>query len=1236
MVDTGASGIGYISRSFAQQERLTLTRLAQPIPIFGFDGKEITHGKITHTVYSKIRYLYHIEKIHLFVTTLGKHAVILGLPWMKKHGAVPDWDAQVIRFTDPLCVREHSLPLTPELWSPPGVDQNRAEILPTKAGYKIGSAGPPHHGTVQRRERRPLSIKRHYDDWKYPFERNLNPKPEPDRTSDPDLEAGVEEPDQPTKLDICLIGATPLARLARRHGHELFAITAADIEKALAPKKHTDPVTKVPAEYHQYLEVFSQPASDQLPGHRSYDHKIVLEKGKEPPYGPLYGMSQNELKVLRKYLQENLGKGFIRASRSPAASPVIFVKKPGGGLRFCVDYRGLNAVTIKNRYPLPLIRETLERLAKAKFYTKLDIIAAFNRLRIAKGDEWMTAFRTRYGLFEYLVMPFGLANAPSTFQHYVNDVLRPYLDVFCTAYIDDILIYSEDLHTHRKHVNLVLEALKDAGLQLDVDKCEFHKTEVLYLGLVITTNGIRMDPKKVEAILGWETPKTVRDVRAFIGFANFYRRFIHGFSDLVSPLLALTRKNVKFSFGSVCQDAFDVLKTRFTTAPVLRHFDPELPCVVEADSSDYVTGGVLSQRDQDSILHPVAFFSKRLNPAECNYEIYDKELLAIIRCFEEWRPELEGAAFPISVLSDHRNLQYFTTTKQLSHRQARWSEYLSRFQFTIEYRPGTQGQKPDALTRRTQDAQAQEDGRAGRNQTLLRPELFRPREPDQAVHVLTETPRTVHEIINAEYENDSFIQEVIQLLRSGIRRSKKISLSDCEFRENRLYYRSRLVIPDNDELKVKLLRHVHDSPMGGHPGRAKTLEVLQRQYYWPLMHETIRRYVKSCHTCSRTKASREKYHGLLKPLPVPERRWSDISVDFIVDLPPSEGNTNIMVVVDRLSKYRHVIGCHDISAPTVARLFLDNVWKYHGLPNSIVSDRGSQFVSAFWDELTKQLKINARLSTAFHPETDGQTEIMNSKVEQYLRAYVNYLQDDWNSMLAMVEFTGNNMVSETTQVSPFFANSGQHPRMGFEPPTTTARPAYQRAQALAANNFVQKMSDLQDFLREEMSWAQAIYENNANQTRSPAPAYQVGDLVMVDARNIKTARPAKKLDWKNLGPFSIQKVVSPYSYRVELPDTMKIWPVFHTSLLRPAPSPELAIPGQIPAPPPPIIVEGETEYEIERIEDSRHNKRRRRFEYLVHWTGYDNPTWEPAEALQDAAARETYHARYPNRPRPPE
>jgi len=472
MIDTGASGIGYISKSYAQRYGLRLTPLDRHIELFGFNGKKVVSGLITHIARLELRYLDHCEDISLYVTTLGKHPIILGQPWMKLHKVVPDWDNEILKFTAQNCLT------------------SCFRQTSTKTEPELSETRKPEH------------------------------EPEA-RISDLESESAPGSLET-EKLDICMIGAAPFARLARNPKHEVFAISMADIEKALAPKTYTDPAAKVPEEYHPYLEVFSRKEADKLPEHRPYDHKIELEPGKQPGFSPLYGMTQDELKVLRNYLDENLTKGFIRASKSPVASPVLFVRKPNGGLRLCVDYRKLNEITIKNRYPIPLIQETLSRLSKAHIFTKLDIIAAFNRLRIAKGDEWLTAFRTRYGLFEYKVMPFGLANAPSTFQHYVNDTLRPYLDVFCTAYMDDILIYSQNISEHREHVELVLKALRDAGLQLDVDKCEFHTTEVLYLGLIISPNGIRMDPKKVEAITAWEAPENVKDVRAFLGFANFY------------------------------------------------------------------------------------------------------------------------------------------------------------------------------------------------------------------------------------------------------------------------------------------------------------------------------------------------------------------------------------------------------------------------------------------------------------------------------------------------------------------------------------------------------------------------------------------------------------------------------------------------------------------------------------------------------------------------------------------
>lgn len=299
------------------------------------------------------------------------------------------------------------------------------------------------------------------------------------------------------------------------------------------------------------------------------------------------------------------------------------------------------------------------------------MIAAFNSIRIKEGDEEKTAFQTRWGLFEYIVMPFGLCNAPATFQSYINSVLHEYLDVFCTAYLDDVLIFSEDPRDHQKHVRQVVECLEKAGLYLDINKCEFGVKEVKYLGLIVSTEGLKMDPSKVRAIQEWRMPASVKEVQSFLGFANFYRRFIAGYSSIAAPLTNLTRgdlKDKKFPYMPDTREyqAFLQLKRQFVEAPILQHFDPDLETWVETDASDYVIAAVLSQKDAEGILRPVAFLSRKMSPQECNYEIYDKELLAIVRAFEEWEPELAGVKDPIKVLSDHKNLEYFMTSKRLN------------------------------------------------------------------------------------------------------------------------------------------------------------------------------------------------------------------------------------------------------------------------------------------------------------------------------------------------------------------------------------------------------------------------------------------------------------------------------------------------------------------------------------------------------------------------------------------
>jgi hypothetical protein len=454
---------------------------------------------------------------------------------------------------------------------------------------------------------------------------------------------------------------------------------------------------------NKFLPLFSEAEANNLPPHCPYDHRIPLKEGFTPPFGPIYSLSQTELEALKKWLEENLSKGFIWASSSPTGAPILFMKKGDGSLQLCVDYRGLIEGTIKNRYPLPLLHETLLRLQKVKYYTKLDIWGTYNLVRMAEGEEWKTVFRMRYRLFELLVMPFGLTNAPASFQHFINDVLRPYLDIFITAYLDDILIYSDNLNDHRNYVLKVLEVLSEAGLYLKLEKYQFHWQEVKYLGFIISTSSIKIDPAKVTTIQEWPIPWNVKDVQSFLGFANFYWCFVQGYSNIVAPMTRLTRKNTHFVWSDKCSWSFESLKQAFTTAPVLQHFDYDREIIVKTDASNYVSAGVLSQYDDDGILHPIAFFSKKHSPAKCNYEIYDKELMAIIQAFEEWRPELEGALHPIQVLSDHKNLEYFMSTKLLNRHQTHWAKYLSCFNFKIVYCPRKAGGKPDALTHRSGD-----------------------------------------------------------------------------------------------------------------------------------------------------------------------------------------------------------------------------------------------------------------------------------------------------------------------------------------------------------------------------------------------------------------------------------------------------------------------------------------------------------------------------------------------------
>jgi len=1007
-----------------------------------------------------------------------------------------------------------------------------------------------------------------------------------------------------------------------------------------------DESAQVPAKYAKYREVFSKKHADLLPQHRPYDCPIDLLPGTDNqlPWGPIYPLSEPENQAMKEYIDDNLAKGFIRPSKSPAGAPCFFVKKKDGGLRLCVDFRALNKLTVKNRYPLPLFSDILARLSSAKIFTKLDLRGAYNLVRIRPGDEWKTAFRTRFGHFEYTVMPFGLTNAPAVFQHLMNDVFRDLLDVTVICYLDDILIFSQDPADHTRHVIEVLRRLKEHGLYLKLEKCLFDASSVEYLGYIISVDGIRMDPSKIAAVTTWPTPTCVRDIQCFLGFANFYRRFINGFSRITKPLTQLLRKDTLFRWTPAADAAFNTLKSAFTSESFLLHPDTTQPFIVETDASDFALSGVLSQFDASQQLRPVAYFSRQLTPPEANYPVYDKELLAIKECFAEWRHLLQGARQAVTVYCDHKNLEYFMTTQQLNRRQARWAQFFADYDFRITYKPGKLNRKPDALSRRPDYMFSDDDKVHTNKHRLLQPGQVIPG-PSVVVNSINSSDLLektyslftyaitidddLRQALVAATAEDSFAQTALKTLDSPPDPATDSVLlaspdANFSFNDGLLFHFGKMYIP-TIELRTKILEMHHDSPAAGHPGRQKTFELVSRHYWWPELRAFVNDYVDSC-DCLRSKPVRHAPYGQLNPLPIPENRWTNITMDFIVDLPVSNNFDSIFVVVDRLTKMAHFIPCCKTDdAPRIASLFITNIFRLHGLPTIIVSDRDSKFLSRFWTAVFDALKVKLKFSTAFHPQTDGQTERVNQSLEQYLRCYIDYNQSNWCDLLPLAEFAYNNSIHSTTKQTPFFANYGFHPRMNFSVPDSTAP---------AAHEFLSQLENQLTDLKHQLAITNAAMKRHVDTKRKIPPIFSAGEKVWLLRRNVKTTRPSDKLDHRRLGPFPIIERLSDVTYRLRLPPTMKIHNVFHVSLLE-----KFKIsnnPSRHTPPPPPVQLADTVEYEVEQILDSR--VFRNKLQYLIRWKGFSaaHDTWEPAAHAQNAPKlRKAFHIANPTKPGSP-
>ncbi len=1144
LIDSGATGI-FMDESLIKENGWTPRMLPHPIPVYNPDGTKNAAGEITQEIDMMLTLKDHQERCNFSITKLTSHKIILGHNWLEVHNPEIDWKkGQILMKRCPkTCHRIH---------------QHAASMSEESEEYN----GP-----------------------------ETTSEPEADNIGEGDriFMTVIKQPEQ----------ISAVQTISQR-------LNEAAIKNSQPQEGGPSLMEMLPKEYHDYEDVFSKTSFDELPPRKTWDHAVELKPGSEPKFCKIYPMNPEEQKQLDEFIEENLRTGRIRPSKSPMASPVFFIKKKDGSLRLVQDYRALNDMTIKNKYPLPLISELVNKLRGAKYFTALDVRWGYNNVRMKEGDEWKAAFRTNRGLFEPLVMFFGLCNSPATFQTMMNELFRELItEGKVVVYIDDILIFTETMEEQIEVVRRVLQILRDNHLYLKPEKCKFHQNKVEYLGLVVSHNSLEMDPVKVKGVAEWPTPKCKKDVQSFLGFVNFYRRFIKDFAQVAKPLHELTGKK-DWKWTPRQQESFEALKTILTSTPILRMPTDSDPYRLEADSSDYAIGAVLSQ-EQEGTWYPIAYMSKSLNDVERNYPIHDKELLAIIRALEEWRHYLEGANHQFEILTDHKNLEYFKTARNLNRRQARWSLFLSRFDFSLHHRPGKSSGKPDALSRRPDHGTGQNDNE---DVILLKPELF--------VQAIT----TRHE------EAEGIDEGLVGKIRRVSQRIKQPSFGEENewSQEHGLYlFRGKVFVPFNQKMRYQVISEHHDNPLSGHPGCDKTFELISRNYWWPGMHQNIAEYVRTCLPCQRTKTFPTKPFGLLQPNPVPSQPWTHISVDMITGLPLSQGHDSILVIIDRFSKMAELVPTSgELSSEGLARIYRDFVWKSHGLPDNIISDRGPQFASQFMKALNLLLGIKTSLSTAYHPQTDGQTERLNQEVEQYLRLFINHRQDDWVDWLAIAQFSYNNRIQSSTGFSPFYLNYGLHPR--------TPNDVIRETPVVNANEFAEKISKMHEETRAALQKASLDMKKYADEYRQQAPDYQVGDKVMLDISNLRTTRPSKKLDLRRQGPFEIQEVISRSAYKLKLPTSWKVHPVFHVSLLRPYhDGSEIRPPAQIP--PPPEMIDDEPEYEVEIILDSQINKRRKNtLEYLVHWKDYSDQenSWEPVENMANAQGKiREFHKAHP-------
>ncbi|WVZ97041.1 hypothetical protein U9M48_042606 [Paspalum notatum var. saurae] len=876
-------------------------------------------------------------------------------------------------------------------------------------------------------------------------------------------------------------------------------------------------------------------------------------------------MAPDELKELKIQLQEQLDKGFIRPSSSPWGCPALFVEKKDQGV-----------------------------------FSKIDLRSGYYQIKIREEDIPKTAFSTRYGLYEYLVMSFGLTNAPAFFMYMMNSVFMNELDKFVVVFIDDILIYSKNEKEHEEHLRVVLTRLREHKLYAKFSKCAFWLKQVGFLGHILSEKGVAVDPSKVKDVLNWKQPETVTEIRSFLGLAGYYRRFIKDFSKIAKPMTSLTKKNAKFVWGPKCEDGFRELKKLLTTAPVLAQPDVTKPFDVYCDASGRGPGCVLMQEGR-----VIAYASRQLRKHEANYPTHDLELAALVHAPKIWRHYLLGNT--CHIYTDRKSLKYIFTQPELNMRQRRWLELIKDYDLEIHYHPGKANVVADALSRRAH-CNVIEARPTARVICWEMDEIEMPTEQLVELYSLIIEP-TIKDLVIVAQKQDPGMAHI----REGIDEEKKacFTLDD----QGVLWFKNRLVVPKDMELRKKILDEAHTSVLTMHPGSSKMYQDLKQKFWWTRMKREIAKYVSECDVCKRVKADHLKPGGMLQPLNIPAWKWEDIHMDFVVGLPRTQkGYDSIWVIIDRFTKSAHFIPvktCY--TAATYAGLYISRIVSLHGIPVTITSDRGSVFVSRFWEHLQTALGTKLICSSAYHPQTSGQVERVNQIVEDMLRACALTYSTKWDECLPLASL---HTITATEELG--YGTFRGLIRRRCRTPLNWSEPG---ERVTFGPDLVTQAEEQVKFIQSNLKSAQSRQKSYSDRRRRPL-VFEKGDHVYLRVSPMKGVHRfgvKGKLAPRYVGPFKITERCGPVAYRLELPPHLAaVHDVFHVSQLKKC----LRVPEE-EVDTSQIQIEPDLTYEarpIKILDQKQRSTRRNTVNfYKVQWSDHseEEATWETEEYLQN-------------------